>query len=261
MAEGLTIDELAQRVGMTVRNVRAYQSKGLIPPPELQGRTGYYDEGHVARLELIKDLQAEGFNLEAIRRILERAPSDSIAETLDFTRAVAAPFSDERPLVVDAEELLERWGEQLTPELGRKLERLGLIRELGDGRFELRSPRLEAASRELADLGVPLATAVATIANIKRHAEAIARAYVDLFLAHVWRPFAASGEPRDEWPQVRGALDSLRPQATEALVAVFQIVMTDTVERTLERELKRLGSESREQASRRRSRGRGRRRR
>src|SRR3954463_13225323 len=95
---------------MTVRNVRAYQSRGLIPPPELRGRTGYYGEEHVQRLELIRDLQAEGFNLEAIKRILDRAPGGSIGEVLDFTRAVAAPFGDEPPQVVDAEAFVERGG-------------------------------------------------------------------------------------------------------------------------------------------------------
>jgi DNA-binding transcriptional MerR regulator len=59
----LTIDELARRIGMTVRNIRAHQSRGLLPPPEVRGRTGYYGADHVARLELIQELQAEGFNL------------------------------------------------------------------------------------------------------------------------------------------------------------------------------------------------------
>ena len=86
--EELTIDGLAHRVGMTVRNVRAYQSRGLIPPPRLKGRTGYYGPQHVARLELIRDLQAEGFNLASIKRVLERVPGDSVGDVLDFARAV-----------------------------------------------------------------------------------------------------------------------------------------------------------------------------
>src|SRR3954451_24742732 len=121
-ATELTIDELAAQVGMTVRNVRAYQSRGLIPPPELRGRTGYYGDDHIKRLELIRDLQAEGFNLEAIRRILERAPGGSVGEVLDFPRAVAAPFGDERPQVVTAESFLERWGDEVTPEVARRAE-------------------------------------------------------------------------------------------------------------------------------------------
>jgi DNA-binding transcriptional MerR regulator len=103
--DALTIDELARRVSMTARNVRAYQSRGLIPPPTLRGRTGYYGPQHVARLELIRELQAEGFNLEAIRRLLERTRGQSIGELLDFTRALAEPFGDEAPEVMSAEAL------------------------------------------------------------------------------------------------------------------------------------------------------------
>src|SRR5919201_6474726 len=83
----LTIDELARRTGMTVRNIRAHQSRGLVPPPQVRGRTGYYGDEHLARIELIKELQADGFNLEAIRRLLEGAGGSS-SEVLDFSRAL-----------------------------------------------------------------------------------------------------------------------------------------------------------------------------
>ena len=76
VSEQLTIDELARRTGMTVRNLRAHQSRGLLPPPEVRGRTGYYGAEHLARVELIRELQAEGFNLEAIRKLLEGAGGD-----------------------------------------------------------------------------------------------------------------------------------------------------------------------------------------
>ena len=87
----LTIGELAQRTGMTVRNIRAHQTRGLLPPPEVQGRTGYYSEEHVARIELTREMQAEGLNLEAIRRVLESTGGSS-KEMVDFARAVRVPF-------------------------------------------------------------------------------------------------------------------------------------------------------------------------
>lgn len=237
----LTIDGLAHRLGMTVRNVRAYQSRGLIPPPRLKGRTGYYGPQHVARLELIRDLQAEGFNLASIKRVLERVPGDSVGDVLDFARAVAAPFSDEQPRVASADELVERWGDELTPDLAERTARLGLVRPLGDGLFEVRSPRLERASQELADLGVPLSTAVEVLETINTHAQKVAAAYVELFLETVWRPFQEAGEPQEEWPRVREALERLRPLATESLVAVFGIVMTEAVEHALEEALAEMG--------------------
>ena len=75
--DALTIDELARRTGMTVRNIRAHQSRGLLPPPEVRGRTGYYGAEHVARIELIREMQADGFNLASIRRLLEGAGGSS----------------------------------------------------------------------------------------------------------------------------------------------------------------------------------------
>src|SRR3954464_10574081 len=87
----LTIDELARRTGMTVRNLRAHQSRGLLPPPEVRGRTGFYGPEHVARVELIRELQAEGFTLGATRRLLEGAQGAS-GEFLRFARATREPF-------------------------------------------------------------------------------------------------------------------------------------------------------------------------
>jgi DNA-binding transcriptional MerR regulator len=253
-SNGLTIDELAQRVGMTARNVRAYQSRGLIPPPALKGRTGFYDEEHVARLELIRDLQAEGFNLESIKRILERAPGGSVGSVLDFTRAAAAPFGDERPEVVSGDILAEQWGDELTPELIERIERHGFVRPLGDNLWELRSPRLNQAAQELSELGVPFAAAVDVMATLRRHSEAVAQKYVQLFLEHLWRPFEEAGEPPEEFPRVREALERLRPLAGESLLAVFQTVMTDAVEAAIEREVSRMGEPKERSGSHRRER-------
>ncbi len=71
---------------------------GLLPPPEVRGRTGYYGAEHVARVELVQELQADGFNLAAIRRLLDRAGGSS-AEVLRFTRA-ARSFEEEAPAVI-----------------------------------------------------------------------------------------------------------------------------------------------------------------
>jgi DNA-binding transcriptional MerR regulator len=238
-----TIDELARRAGMTVRNVRAHQSRGLLPAPDLRGRTGYYSSDHVARLELVKDLQADGFTLDSIKRILERAPDGAVGEVLDFTRAAAAAFSDEQPIVVNGRAMAERWGEQLTPELVTRIERLGFARPLGDGHYEMVSPSLERASKELAELGVPLETAVEIIATLRKHSEAVAKAYVKLFLEHILRPLEEGGVAQEQWSELSAALERLRPLATKSLVAAFQVVMTEQVERALERELARLGRE------------------
>ena len=87
-SDSLTIDQLAQRTGMTVRNIRAHQSRGLLEPPEVKGRTGYYGGYHVERILLIRDLQADGYSLDLIGRILARAGDES-ADALRFTARAA----------------------------------------------------------------------------------------------------------------------------------------------------------------------------
>src|SRR5436190_15520118 len=163
----LTIDELARRTGMTARNIRAHQSRGLLPPPEVRGRTGYYGPEHVARLELIAEMQADGFNLAAIKRLVEEQGRIG-QEFLGFRRALMEPFADEEPEIVEAEELIEVWGQQ-DPKLIQKAERLGLIRDLGEGRFEVPSPRLQQAGRELAERGIPAETALRVMERLEPH--------------------------------------------------------------------------------------------
>src|SRR5207248_64608 len=67
----LTIEELAAESGMSVRNIRSHQARGLLPPPEVRMRVGYYGPQHVLQLRLIRELQDQGFNLNGIKRLLD----------------------------------------------------------------------------------------------------------------------------------------------------------------------------------------------
>ncbi len=234
----LTIGELARRTGMTVRNIRAHQTRGLLPPPEVHGRTGYYNEEHVARIELTRDMQAEGLNLEAIRRVLESTGGSS-QEMVDFARAVRAPFEDETPEIFEATELAASWGvDKLDPKLLRHSEELGILRELPDGKIEAISPRLHRAGVALIELGVSPAAGMATADKLRRDAEGAAWAYVDLFTKEIWEPFDEAGRPEKDWPKVREALDRMRPLASDALLAMFQITMGEATEKASERTLR-----------------------
>jgi DNA-binding transcriptional MerR regulator len=234
----MTIDELARRTGMTVRNIRAHQSRGLVPPPKVRGRTGYYGDDHLARIELIKELQADGFNLEAIRRLLEGAGGSS-SEVLNFSRTLRAPFEHEEPEILDMEEMAERWGGRADPELIARAEKLGMMRSVGDGRIEILSPRLQRAGMELAELGVPAEVGLEVAAQVRTHARRVARVFIELFMDSIWKPFNRAGRPEEEWARVRDSLERLRPLASEALLAIFQQVMSEAVEQAASRELQR----------------------
>jgi DNA-binding transcriptional MerR regulator len=234
----MTIGELARRTGMTIRNIRAHQTRGLLPPPEVHGRTGYYDESHVARIELTREMQGEGLNLEAIRRVLESTGGSS-QEIVDFARAVRAPFEDETPEIFDAKELAASWKvDEPDPKLVHQSEKLGILRELPDGKIEVLSPRLHQAGQAMIELGVSPAAGLATAAKLHRAAESVSRAYIDLFVKEVWEPFEKAGRPEEEWPKVREALDGMRPLASDALLAMFQITMGDATEKAGERTLR-----------------------
>jgi DNA-binding transcriptional MerR regulator len=234
----MTIGELARRTGMTIRNIRAHQTRGLLPPPEVHGRTGYYNQDHVARIELTHEMQTEGLNLEAIRRVLESSEGSS-REMVDFARAVRAPFEDETPEIFDEKELAAAWGvDRFDPKLLRRSEKLGILRELPEGKIEVISPRLQRAGTALVELGVSPQAAIETAAQLRRHSEGVAKVFVELFVKEIWEPFDKAGRPEEDWPKVREALDRMRPLASDALLAMFQITMGESTEKAGERTLR-----------------------
>jgi DNA-binding transcriptional MerR regulator len=236
--ELMTIDELAQKTGLTTRNIRAYQSRGLLPPPEVRGRTGYYRDEHVARLELIHEMQADGFNLTAIKRLIEGS-GGAWKEMLGFKRVALSGWDTEEPEVTTIEELAERFGMGVDDDPGpldRAIE-LGVIVPLGGGRFELPSPALIRAGEEVVATGVPLETAVDILAKIVRHADAVANVFTQLFLDRVVRPFQDGGARPEDWPRVREALERLRPVAGQAMTAGFALRMAAAAEEAFGRVL------------------------
>jgi DNA-binding transcriptional MerR regulator len=234
----MTIDELAQRTGLTTRNIRAYQSRGLLPPPDVKGRTGYYGAEHVARLELIHEMQADGFNLMAIKRLIEGS-GGQWEEMLGFKRVALSGWDTEEPEVTTIEELAERFGMSVDddPRPLQKAIRLGVIVPLGEGRFELPSPALIRAGEEVVAAGVPIETTVDILAKIVRHADAVAQSFTQLFLDRVLRPFQEAGAKPEDWPRVREALEKLRPVAGQAVNAGFALRMAAAAEEAFGRVL------------------------
>ncbi len=250
----MTIGELARRTGMTIRNIRAHQTRGLLPPPEVQGRTGYYNEEHVARIELTREMQAEGLNLEAIRRVLESTGGSS-KEMVDFARAVRAPFEDETPEIFAPDDFAGAWGvESVDERLLKRAEKLGALRILPDGNIEVISPRLHRAATRMIEFGISPAASIALAAKLHDHADAVARAYIDLFTENIWEPFDKAGRPDEDWQKVLEALEALRPLASDALLAMFQITMGEETEKAAERTLRDAGKPPRRSSGRGRSR-------
>ncbi len=248
----MTISELAERTGMTVRNIRAHQTRGLLPPPVVRGRTGYYNKEHEARIELTREMQADGLNLEAIRRVLE-AGAGAAVEIHDFTRAIRAPFEEETPEIVSLEELAGIWRQAVEEGKGLELlehgEKLGVVRTLPGGQeVEVISPRMLQAAAALAELGVPPDSVFKAADKLRREADTIARIFVDLFLKEVWGPFDQAGRPEGDWPKVRQALDRTRPLGADVLMGVFQIAMAEATDKAMARTIRGVARRETKQA-------------
>jgi DNA-binding transcriptional MerR regulator len=239
----LTIEELAAESGMTVRNIRAHRARGLLPAPEVRERIGYYGPRHLARLQLIARMQAEGFNLRAIERLLESA-GGTPEQLLLLTDAMNAPSESEDPRVFTAAELRARFGAEADAKALEQAERIGLLTALGDEQFEAPMPSLLDVAEEVVASGVPLRHAIVVIGKVREQCRSVAHEFVKLFLDDVWKPFARAGYPEERWAEVTAAIERLRPQSSHALLAAFRLTMAQEIDSAFGRELERMAKQA-----------------
>ena len=240
----LTVDELAARVGVTVRNLRAYSARGLLPPPRMVGRTGYYGREHVARLLLVREMLAEGYSLAMIERTLASAPAMASSATLALHRALLAPWLPPEPELTTGAELAARAGVPENPALVDQLIEIGLLRRADDGRLIVVDPALLTAGLQVVGLGVPPEQLIAAQAAVNEHVREIARTYVQMFVDTGWRAFLEAGAPPEELERVQATVARLQPVAAQALLAAFRTEMATAVESAVETALRQLGDRS-----------------
>ncbi len=238
-ANELTIEQLSAESGMTVRNIRSHRARGLLPAPEVRERVGYYGPEHLTRLRLIQELQSEGFNLKGIERLLEQSPGPA-EQFLSFKRALGASFETEEPQSFTAEELAERFPNDNPEETLKRAIDAGALIPVGDGRYEARTPSLLDAAEGVLAQGVPLDHALAVLAKVQDRCRSVAREFVKLFMEDVWKPFEAAGYPEERWPEIRTSLEQLRPLSSQALMAIYQMTMSDEVDSAFGKQLERI---------------------
>ncbi|WP_110207371.1 MerR family transcriptional regulator [Nocardioides daejeonensis] len=221
----LTLDEVCEQVGMSVRNVRFYTTRGLVPPPLKRGRQGFYTPVHVARLELVRELQAHGFTLAAIEKYVARVPADATPESIVLHRTLLAPWTAEQSETLTRAELDDRAGRVLTDDELEVLVALEAITLTEDGRFEVATSLLDACF-VLIQFGYPKEAAAAARDIFTEHATVIAESLNALFHELVWPAFRASGaKPED----LQRAVESIKPITTAALVSHYEAAVTRAI--------------------------------
>jgi DNA-binding transcriptional MerR regulator len=225
----LTIEQLAAQSGMSVRNIRSHQARGLLPPPEVRMRVGYYGAEHLAQLRLIRDLQDDGFNLAGIKRLLD--DTQGTAERLmRFKESLSEHREPAETLTLGELGRRFRVSAEHAPRVLAQAEKLGVLVAAGEGRYDVPSPSLLAVAEEVVGRGIPLEAAFGVFEELDRHCDAVARAFVKLFVTQVWRPFQRADMPEERWPEIDEAIERLRPLATEALLAIFSGRMESQIE-------------------------------
>ncbi|MGN6162013.1 MAG: MerR family transcriptional regulator [Marmoricola sp.] len=219
-----TIDQLAMRVGMTVRTTRYYASLGLLPPPERRGRVAYYDDRHRLRLEMIRTMQERGFSLAGIEQQLSRLHDDASLADLEVRRSMLGSWAPSPAETLDRAGLNFRAGRALTDAQVDELQTLGAIQPDAEGYVVM--PTFDVAVA-LFDLDVsPEALRTATDI-ISEAMTTMVRQLGVVMRTDVVEPFRKQHENADPAAveQFENTLRSLRQLTLDAVVAQFQLAL------------------------------------
>ncbi|WP_418057265.1 MerR family transcriptional regulator [Pimelobacter simplex] len=211
----LTLEELTARVGLSVRTVRFYTSRGLVPPPIRRGRSGYYAAVHVARIELVLELQSHGFTLSAIERYVAGIPDDATPEDIALARTMLAPWQSDLPVEMDPAQLEQKAGRALSADDIATLQALGVIRLRGTA-YLVASNQLAIGVR-LLELGFPRDVAVAAARVYQEHGQQMAEelyAVINDQLAPLY--------DNDKSEHFREIMERLKPLSVGGLVTAYE---------------------------------------
>lgn len=237
----MTIDELAQRSGLPSSTIRLYQTRGLLPKPRRVGRVGRYDDAHLARLELIGELQDRGYSLAAIGELVATwEEGRTLDDLLGLEQRAVQAFARPTPVRLTPEEILARFPEGIDGEDLAAAVRLGLAELEPDGTVLLRNPDLLEVGVALVALGVPLREVFEEQEHLRAALDQVAHRFAALFERHVWRPFADAGMPAERLPEVEGALAQLAPLARTIVLATLADALRDAAGDLLGAEAQRL---------------------
>lgn len=208
-----TVDELAAIVGMSPRNIRAHQTRSLLSPPVRRGRTAYYDDGHVRRLEAIKALQRQGYNLVAIEAILGVRSPEPAAEALS---AMLQRLGTEQPVLVHA------------------LARHGVLLRADDGSVRMGRPRLLRSALGLNRAGLKTVPSLQVLSEVLDNLRHVAEEVVRATSARIFSlaPDLTSRRA-SSWDELDREAEVLTDTMTGMLTEAFRVAVENLGRRTV----------------------------
>jgi DNA-binding transcriptional MerR regulator len=241
--EEFTVDELASRAEMTVRNVRAYAGRGLIAAPRLEGRTGYYSREHLQRLQLIRQLLDRGYTLAAVEKALAGAPTATAAHALDLMTLLDQPSDEGGTEVMSRSALAALAGVTRDDTLIDSMREFGLV-EWVDGDSEvvrLLEPTVVRTGAAAVAIGLAPETVIALFPLLQSRLREIADTFVREVSAEIIHPFIEAGLPEDEWPHILRTIENLLPIASQVTLGIFRSQFHDAIDVEIGEKLAEIG--------------------
>ncbi|MEO6470324.1 MAG: MerR family transcriptional regulator [Aeromicrobium sp.] len=234
------IDDLARAVGVTVRNIRAYQDRGLLSPPRILGRVGIYSDAHAARLRHIKALLQRGYASPQIHELFGAwEQGKDLGAFIGLEKAVNDPWSDEVPVALPTDELHERLS-SATEDYFDRFTALGWIKPAGVSSVVV-SPRLLDAFKETVGFGFSEGEIVELYESIVPEIDNVARSIVDTAEHHLIAKHGAAWVPSDKEAQELAAmLVRLRQLTVTTIQAALAKAMESTMEAAVAKHLERI---------------------
>ena len=228
------VEQLAAACDVSVDTIRYYQSRGLVPAPEREGRLAWYDERHEERIRRVRALQQKGLTLAAISRVLGDGQDEPDA---DLALAVAAARGESLQCeLLTLEDFAGRSG--VPASLIQAVEREGI--ELGrtvDGEVRYTSADIEIVrgALRLLEYGLPVSELLALARDTNAAMVGLAARAVELFDQHVRKPIIdTSGSKQDAAGHLVEAFDVLLPAVTNLVANHFRRVLLAEAEERLE---------------------------
>ncbi|MEU0160070.1 MerR family transcriptional regulator [Streptomyces sp. NPDC006261] len=235
------MEDLARAGGATVRTIRAYQDRGLLPTPERRGRANVYGEAHLARLLQIADLLERGYTLASIKELLEAWDAGrGLGGVLGLVAEVHGPWTDEKADRITREELDAKFGGSQDDQAIAEAVALGVLERV-PGRpdeFLVPSPQELAVAVELHAAGVPLLAISGHLKELRGQVEHIASRFLEFTTEHVFARYLGHRPPTDsDAAEAASMVRRLRPLARQAVDAELARAMRTFATRHLHHHL------------------------
>lgn len=224
------VDDLARVTNTTVRNIRAYQERGLLHSPTRQGRTAFFDDTHISRLKLINSMLDRGYTSGHIREMLDAwEHGKTLGDVLGIEHALApAPYDPPTTMgLVAARELAgSREDLELYVESG--------LVEIKGNRARVLRPQLLTAFAEMRGYGVGTATLLEIHHDVVPLVDQITQRLVAVGVAHLRDYFDFEEEPSsNNVSELVTMLIRFRSLATASVTATLDSSIEQTVEELL----------------------------